>query len=261
MILGKATLSEWASFRGFSSSSGWSGRGGQCNNPYALDRNPCGSSSGSAAAVSANLAAGGLGSETDGSVVCPSSACGVVGIKPTVGLVSRTEVVPISHTQDTIGVHGRTVADAAALLGPLTGGDPLDPATFASAGRSFDDYTQFVDPGGLAGKRIGVVRGARGASEEADALVAPTNSPAWPSDLVNGDCFLLGSSGWAAVAGYPLVTVPAGDASNSSPRCRSTTASGGPSSRAGRGARRTPVWWRSRPSSATGWRRGSVHAG
>jgi amidase len=128
VVLGKTTLSEWANFRGFQSSSGWSGRGGQCLNPYALDRNPCGSSSGSAAAVSANLAAAALGTETDGSVVCPSATCGVVGIKPTVGLVSRAGVIPIAHSQDTVGTHGRTVADAATLLGVLDGADPRDPS-------------------------------------------------------------------------------------------------------------------------------------
>lgn len=333
VILAKANLSEWANFRGFNSSSGWSGRDGQCNNPYAIDRNPCGSSSGSAAAVSANFCAAALGTETDGSIVCPSSACGVVGIKPTVGLTSRAGVVPISATQDTVGPHGRTVADAAAVLGALTGVDPRDPATMDSAGNFFTDYTQFLDPDGLNGARIGVARNAGfGASEETDeiieeaiqaladagatvvdpapipnlnlifdpeiivlifefkrdlnaylatrtgvpistladaiafnqanadvelrffgqqlfelseaeifseadylaalatgpqlagpdgldavlddlaldALVAPTGSPAWTTDLINGDLFLLGSSSAAAVAGYPLVTVPAG---------------------------------------------------
>ena len=336
IILGKAGLSEWANFRGFESSSGWSGRGGQVRNPYVLDRNPCGSSSGSGAAASASFAAAALGSETDGSIVCPASTNGVVGIKPTVGLVSRDGVVPISHTQDTIGVHGRTVADAAAFLGAMTGVDPADPKTAASAGNSFSDYTQFVDPDGLVGARIGVARqltgftgetdaifeqavqaladagativdpvdipsfdefqndsseiivlvyefkrdlnaylasrtgvpvadmadviqfnldhaaeelqyfgqewfelaqaeifseaeyldalerGPRLAGEEGidaalaanglDALIAPTGAPAWTTDLVNGDNFLGGSSGFAAVAGYPIVTVPAGDA-------------------------------------------------
>lgn len=332
VILAKANLSEWANFRGFNSSSGWSGRDGQCNNPYAIDRNPCGSSSGSAAAVSANFCAAALGTETDGSIVCPSSACGVVGIKPTVGLTSRAGVVPISATQDTVGPHGRTVADAAAVLGALTGVDPRDPATSDSAGKFFTDYTQFLDPDGLNGARIGVARNAGfGASEETDeiieeaiqaladagatvvdpapipnldlifdpeivvlifefkrdlnaylatrtgvpissladaiafnqanevelrffgqqlfelseaeifseadylaalangpqlagplgldavlddlaldALVAPTASPAWTTDLINGDLFLLGSSSAAAVAGYPLLTIPAG---------------------------------------------------
>ncbi|HEX4953821.1 MAG TPA: amidase [Thermoanaerobaculia bacterium] len=336
VILGKANLSEWANFRGFSSSSGWSGLGGQTRNPYVLDRNPCGSSSGSAAAVSAGLCAASLGTETDGSIVCPSGACGVVGIKPTLGLTSRAGVIPIAHSQDVVGPHGRTVADAAAILGALTGVDPRDPATAASAGNFHTDYTQFLDPDGLAGARIGVHRGggftgysaetdavfeealaamaAAGATlvdpadlptidelladpaelivlvyefkrdlnaylserwgvpvrtmadviefnlEHADdelqwfgqewfelsqdeifsqaeydaalprgralagvdgidavmdamnldALVAPTGSPAWTTDLINGDHFLGASSTPAAVAGYPSISVPAG---------------------------------------------------
>ena len=335
VILGKANLSEWANFRGFNSSSGWSAQGGQTRNPYILDRNPCGSSSGSAAAVSANFAAGALGTETDGSIVCPASANGVVGIKPTVGLTSRAGVIPISHTQDTVGPHGRTVADAATILSALVGVDPRDPATAASAGRFSTDYRQFLDADALQGARIGVMRGggftgysnetdelyeeALQAMEEAgavlvdaeiptidelnadlaeiivlvyefkrdlnaylasrtgvpvhsmadviafnlahanqelrwfgqewfelaeaeifteqeyidalerghrlagpegidaaiaehdlDALVAPTGSPAWPNDLVNGDHFLGASSGPAAVAGYPNISVPMG---------------------------------------------------
>ena len=171
IILGKANLSEWANFRGFNSSSGWSGRGQQTKNPYVLDRNPCGSSSGSAAAVSANFAAAALGTETDGSIVCPSHANGVVGIKPTVGLTSRAGVIPIAHTQDTVGPHGRTVADAAAILGVLTGVDPRDPATNRSAGHFHTDYTQFLDPDGLAGARIGVFRdGVTGYSRDTDAI-------------------------------------------------------------------------------------------
>ena len=335
VILGKTNLSEWANFRGFASSSGWSGFGGQTNNPYILDRNPCGSSSGSGAAVSASLCAAALATETDGSVVCPASQCGVVGIKPTVGLTSRAGVVPISHTQDTVGVHGRTVGDAAAVLGALTGVDPRDPQTQASEGHFYTDYTQFVDPAGLQGARIGIARqflpsttetdavfeaavqtlrdasadvvdpvdiptfdeffadpseiivlvyefkrdvnaylatrtgipvatmadciqfnldhfdeelqffgqewmelseddtysqdeyeqalitgpalaGAGGidatlANYGVDAIVAPTNTPAWPNDVINGDAFLFGSSSFAAVAGYPLVTVPMGN--------------------------------------------------
>jgi amidase len=336
VILGKTNLSEWANFRGFNSSSGWSGQGGQTRNPYVLDRNPCGSSSGSAASVAANLTAAGLGTETDGSIVCPATINGVVGIKPTVGLTSRAGVIPISHTQDTVGPHARTVADAAAVLSALVGVDPRDPATAASAGKFSTDYTQFVDPHGLQGARIGVARGggftgyseetdaifeqaieamhdagavivdpaeiptidelnadqaeiivliyefkrdlnaylatrtgvpvhtladviafnlahasqelqyfgqeflelaeqeiftqqeyedalARGhdlagkngidailAQEHLDALVAPTGSPSWPIDLVNGDHFLGASSGPAAVAGYPIINVPAG---------------------------------------------------
>jgi len=337
VILGKTNLSEWANFRGFNSSSGWSGQGGQTRNPYVLDRNPCGSSSGSAASVAANLAAAGLGTETDGSIVCPATSNGVVGIKPTVGLTSRAGVIPISHTQDTVGPHGRTVADAAAVLSALVGVDPRDPQTAASAGHFSTDYTQFLDPHGLDGARIGVLRGGgvtgysrftdelyeqaleamtdagavlieseiptidelnadpaeiivliyefkrdlnaylatrtgvpvhtlaeviafneahaaeelqffgqeflelaqqeifsqqeyeealvRGhqlagpdgidaalAADRLDALVAPTGSPAWPIDLVNGDHFLGASSGASAVAGYPIVNVPMGSA-------------------------------------------------
>lgn len=334
VILGKANLSEWANFRSFQSSSGWSAVGGACRNPYVLDRNPCGSSSGSAAAVSANLAAAALGTETDGLIVCPASANGVVGIKPTVGLTSRARVVPISRTQDTIGPIARTVADAAAVLGALTGVDDRDPATADSEGNANTDYTAFLDVDGLSGARIGVARqlfinspettammedvvaalSSHGATvvdpvefpsfeefssaspefdvllfefktdvalyletreggpktladliafnqanaeaemkwfgqeifeaaeatggiddpdypaklaaslrisrdegldavldgDNLDAIIAPTGSPAWPTDLLNGDHFLGGSSSYAAMAGYPLVTVPMG---------------------------------------------------
>jgi amidase len=158
VILGKTNLSEWANFRSSHSSSGWSGRGGQTRNPYALDRNPCGSSSGSGAAVSANLCAAAVGTETDGSIVCPSSANGVVGIKPTVGLVSRVGIIPIAHSQDTAGPMCRTVADAAILLGALAGADPADPATSKRPADLPSDYTQFLDRAGLRGARIGVVR-------------------------------------------------------------------------------------------------------
>jgi amidase len=158
VILGKTNLSEWANFRSSHSSSGWSGRGGQTRNPYALDRNPCGSSSGSGAGVSANLCAVAVGSETDGSIVCPSSANGVVGIKPTVGLISRAGIIPISHSQDTAGPMCRTVTDAAILLGALGGADPADFATAASSGKIPADYTRFLDPKGLHGARIGVLR-------------------------------------------------------------------------------------------------------
>jgi amidase len=339
IILGKANLSEWANFRSFHSSSGWSGRGGQTNNPYVLDRNPCGSSSGSAAAVAASFAAASLGTETDGSIVCPSSTNGVVGIKPTVGVTSRAGVVPIAASQDTVGSHGRTVADAAAVLGVIasTTADPRDPATSGNRNKVFSDYVQFLHPNGLDGARIGVLRGSMtGYSEETDrvyedalaamadagatlvdpveiptideinnafdevvvlvfefrrdlnaylatrtdvpvrtladciafnlahadqelkwflqewfdlaesqpfdeatylasrakarriggpegidavlaehnlhALVAPTGSPAWTTDLVNGDHFLGASSAPAAIAGYPLINVPAGAA-------------------------------------------------
>ena len=337
VILGKTNLSEWANFRSTTSTSGWSGRGGQVVNPYALDCNPCGSSSGSAAAVSANLTAVSIGTETDGSIVCPASINGVVGIKPTVGLTSRAGVIPISHNQDTIGPHARTVTDAAIVLSAIAGADPRDPATQASATKAQRDYTVYLDPNGLRGARIGVARETffgysvwadalvdaaietmRGAgaiivdpadiptakeistspdetdvllydfkadiaaylatlepgfpitdlagliqfnNEHAaqempyfgqelflqaqakgpltdrvyqdelaknhslgreqgidaaltkyhlDALVAPTASPAWKTDLVNGDHFLGASSGPAAIAGYPLISVPAG---------------------------------------------------
>lgn len=333
VLLGKANLSEWANFRSTRSSSGWSARGGQCRNPYALDRNPCGSSSGSGAAVSANLAAAAIGTETDGSIVCPSTANGIVGIKPTVGLVSRVGIVPISESQDTAGPMARSVRDAALLLGAIAGSDPRDPATAPAGTRGRRDYTAFLDADGLAGARIGVQRSAFGfheavdrlmddaiavlrdggavivdpldlaasgalrraetevllhefkaglnaylaklpdppirsladlitfnerhADEELawfgqerliaaerrgplssmayreahaaaqrlaraagidramnndrlDAILAPTGGPAWVTDLVNGDHFGGSSSQFAAVAGYPNVTVPAG---------------------------------------------------
>ena len=158
VILAKANLSEWANFRSSRASSGWSGRGRQCKNPYVLDRNPSGSSSGSAVAVSASYCAVAIGTETDGSIISPSNACGVVGIKPTVGLVSRAGVIPIAHSQDTAGPMCRTVADAAALLSALTGVDPRDPATAESAGHIAPDYTAFLDANGLRGTRIGVQR-------------------------------------------------------------------------------------------------------
>ncbi|MCG6927343.1 MAG: amidase [Acidobacteria bacterium] len=169
VILGKANLSEWANFRSSRSTSGWSGRGGRCRNPYALDRNPCGSSSGSGVAVSASLCAVAVGTETDGSIVCPSTANGVVGIKPTVGLVSRAGIIPISHTQDTAGPMARTVADAAALLTALAGVDPRDEAT-AGAGEHRADYTVALDPGSLKGARIGVAREMAGFHPAVDAL-------------------------------------------------------------------------------------------
>jgi amidase len=167
VLLGKANLSEWANFRSSRSVSGWSGRGGQCRNPYALDRNPCGSSSGSGAAVSANLTALAVGTETDGSIVCPSTTCGIVGIKPTVGLVSRAGVIPISESQDTAGPMARTVADAAALLSALAGPDPRDRAT-AEAAKHATDYTRFLDPDGLRGARVGVARNLAGFHPDTD---------------------------------------------------------------------------------------------
>src|SRR5436305_6942093 len=158
VILGKTNCSEWANFRGRHSTSGWSGRGGQTHNPCALDRNPSGSSSGSGAAVAANLCPFAVGSETDGSIVSPSSVNGIVGIKPTVGLVSRTGIIPISQTQDTAGPMARTVADAAALLSVLAGVDPEDPTTGAACSHIETDYTRLLDPNGLRGSRLGVVR-------------------------------------------------------------------------------------------------------
>ena len=350
VILGKTTLSEWANFRSFYSTSGWSGRGGQCNNPYAIDRNPCGSSSGSGAAPSANFTAVSIGTETDGSIVCPANHNGVVGIKPTVGLVSRAGIVPISHTQDTAGPHTRSVADAAAVLTAIVQrtADPRDSATSGNRNRIPKDYTQFLDSSGLRGARIGVAREFEGfspkldavfedalramtsagatlvdvtfphfgeiftgtaeftvllfdfkidlqkylatrsgvplaggtladaiafndahASQELqffgqeifelaqafssdpaavqplgmsyndaiaadrlfgategidlilspsgnslhqplDAIVAPTDNPAWPTDLINGDHFVIGSSSPAAIVGYPIINVPMG---------------------------------------------------
>jgi amidase len=334
VILGKTNLSEWANFRSTKSTSGWSGRGGQVKNPYVLDRNPCGSSSGTGAAIAANLAAAGVGTETDGSIVCPSSVSALVGIKPTVGLVSRSGIIPISHSQDTAGPMTRTVADAALLLAAMTGVDSRDSATKRSTGR-ISDYAKALDPNALKGARIGVARkryfgysppadrvieaalaemkargavivdpadiptaaalddcelevllyefkadlnaylGALGRSAKVhslaeliefnerekarempyfgqellisaakkgplttpayqralatcqsraraigidavmtrlrlDAIVAPTGSPAWTTDFVNGDHFLGASSTPAAVAGYPTITVPAG---------------------------------------------------
>jgi len=158
VLLGKSNLSEWANFRSNNSSSGWSGRGGQVRNPYALDRNPCGSSSGSGVAPSANLCAAAIGTETDGSVTCPAAMNGIVGLKPTVGLVSRSGIIPISHSQDTAGPMGRTVADVALLLGGMAGADLRDPATAASAGHVESDYRRLFSPDALRGARLGVVR-------------------------------------------------------------------------------------------------------
>jgi len=334
VILGKTNLSEWANIRSNRSTSGWSGRGGLTRNPYALDRNTSGSSSGSAVAVSANLCAVAVGTETDGSIVSPCSINGIVGMKPTVGLISRSGIIPISHTQDTAGPMARTVRDAAVILGVLAGADPEDKATAGNRGKPIPDYTRFLDPDGLKGARIGIVRKYSGfhrdsdavlnnaidvfkrqgatvvdpadigtigkfddaeftvflyelkadlnkylsrlgpgapvhslaeiiefnernrqtempyfgqetflkseakgplttkeyldaytscrvlarkegidavmARHKLDALVAPTDSPAWMTDLINGDHYVGGSSTAAAVAGYPSITVPAG---------------------------------------------------
>jgi amidase len=171
VILGKTNLSEWANFRSTHSSSGWSGRGGLTRNPYALNRNACGSSTGSGAAVAANFAVVGVGTETDGSVVCPSSSSGLVGLKPTVGLVSRSGIIPISHSQDTAGPMTRTVTDAAILLGAMTGIDSLDAATLTSRGHISADYTRFLDANGLRGARIGVARKSFGFSDAVDRVM------------------------------------------------------------------------------------------
>ena len=332
VILGKTNLSEWANLRSTRSSSGWSSRGGQTKNPYALERTPCGSSSGSGVAAAANLCAAAIGTETDGSITCPASINGIVGLKPTVGLVSRSGVIPIAHSQDTAGPMARTVRDAALLLGALTGVDSHDPATLTSGNKAHTDYTPFLQEGGLKNVRIGVVRSYFGFHEQADAvaeaalevmraqgavlvdvelstkgqfdeseyevllyelkhdldaylanlspdfprsleeviafneensakvmpffaqehfikaqakgpltdeayrrclalnhrltreqgidallkehdlaaLVAPSNGPAWTTDLLNGDRYLGSSSSPAAVAGYPNISVPAG---------------------------------------------------
>ncbi|HMH05251.1 MAG TPA: amidase [Terriglobales bacterium] len=172
VILGKTNLSEWANIRSSHSVSGWSGRGGLTKNPYALNRNPCGSSSGSGAAVAANLCALAVGTETDGSVVCPSSANGIVGIKPTLGMISRAGIIPIAHSQDTAGPMARTVRDAALLLNALTGADPRDNSTAEGAGKVEGDYTRFLDPNGLRGARIGVARKYFGFSDSVDDLMS-----------------------------------------------------------------------------------------
>jgi amidase len=172
VILGKTNLSEWANIRSNHSTSGWSGRGGLTRNPYAIDRNPCGSSSGSGAAASANFCTIAVGTETDGSVVCPSSANGIVGIKPTLGLISRRGIIPIAHSQDTAGPMARTVRDAAILLGVLAGTDPLDAATANADLKRQKDYTQFLDGNGLKGARIGVARKYFGFSDAVDKVMS-----------------------------------------------------------------------------------------
>ena len=171
LIIGKTNLSEWANFRSTRSSSGWSGRGGQTRNPYILDRNPCGSSSGSGVAVSANMCVGAIGTETNGSIACPSSINGIVGIKPTVGLVSRSGIVPIAHSHDTAGPMTRTIADAATILGAITGKDEKDPYTKKREGKSFSDYTQFINGGSLDGKRIGLAMQFSGFHSGVDLLI------------------------------------------------------------------------------------------
>jgi amidase len=172
VLLGKTNLTEWANIRGRNSTGGWSGRGGLTRNPYALDRNPSGSSSGSAVAVASNLCPVAIGTETDGSLLCPASVCGIVAIKPTVGLISRTGVVPISHTQDTPGPMARTVRDAAILLGVLAGVDPQDAATTEGEQHASQDYTKFLDDAGLKGATIGVARNFFGFKDAVDVVMA-----------------------------------------------------------------------------------------
>lgn len=176
VIIGKTNLSEWANFRSLRSSSGWSGRGGQTKNPYITDRNPCGSSSGSGVAVSANLCVAAIGTETNGSIVCPSSINGIVGIKPTVGLISRAGIIPISHTHDTAGPMCRSVEDAAILLGALTGVDKNDEYTNKSTGKSFTDYTQFLNKDSLRNKRLGIATNYTGFHSEVDELLEKATS-------------------------------------------------------------------------------------
>lgn len=171
IFLAKTNLSEWANFRSTRSSSGWSSRGGQTNNPYSTNRNPCGSSSGSGVAVSANLCTLAIGTETNGSIVCPSSTNGIVGIKPTLGLLSRSGIIPIAHTQDTAGPMARSVADAVVMLGTMTEVDTKDPATQAEGRKALRDYTPYLEENGLSGKRIGIWRGAMGFHEGVDALL------------------------------------------------------------------------------------------
>jgi amidase len=170
VIIGKTNLSEWANFRSTKSISGWSGRGGQTNNPYVLDKNPCGSSSGTGAAISANLAAVGVGTETNGSIICPSVKCGLVGIKPTLGLISRSGIIPIAHSQDTAGPMARTVSDAAILLGAMVGRDESDAIT-AQCTNGHKDYTPFLVKDGLRGARLGVARQYFGDEKEENALM------------------------------------------------------------------------------------------
>src|SRR5438876_719088 len=224
VLLGKANLSEWANFRSTHSSSGWSGRGGQCRNPYALDRTPSGSSSGSGVAVSANLCAVAIGTETDGSIVSPSTCCGIVGIKPTLGLVSRTGVIPIAHSQDTAGPMARSVADAAGAktLADLIAfnertkekempyfGQEIFVQAQAKGPLTDQDYLRALDKNHLLARTQGIDTVM--AEHQLDALIAPTGGPASLIDLVNGDPGGGGSfSSPAAVAGYPHVTVPMG---------------------------------------------------
>ena len=197
LILGKTNLSEWANFRGKPSVSGWSSRGGLTRNPYALDRSACGSSSGSAVSVAADLCAGAVGTETDGSVICPAQTNGIVGMKPTLGLVSRSGIIPIAHSQDTAGPMGRTVEDVAILLGAMTGVDPRDPATAKSLKHTLADYRSCLNPNGLKGARIGVARNMQGSDlrilaifeRSLDVMKAAGAELVDPADVANFDKF------------------------------------------------------------------------
>lgn len=205
ILLGKTNLSEWANFRSERSSSGWSGRGRQTRNPYVMDRNPCGSSSGSGVATSANLCALTIGTETNGSIVCPSSLNGIVGIKPTVGLWSRSGIIPISKTQDTAGPMARSVADAATLLGALVGQDPDDEMTLDSAAVVYEDYTQFLDAEGLEGKRIGIFRGPMGMHEGVDAIMEKSFEAMREAGAILVDSVELGDMHYLGSAEYDLL--------------------------------------------------------
>ena len=198
VILGKTNLSEWANFRSTRSTSGWSSRGGQTKNPYVLDRNPCGSSSGTGSAIAASLAAIGVGTETDGSIICPASVNGLVGIKPTVGLVSRRGIIPISASQDTAGPMARTVADAALLLTALAAVDEQDSASAAAAGRIPPEYANGLDTGALKGKRLGVLRQAMGAHREVDQAVEQAIDAAKTQGAIVVDVTMANYEGWNA---------------------------------------------------------------
>lgn len=205
VLLGKTNLSEWANFRSRISISGWSARGGFTLNPHVLDRNPCGSSSGSAVAVAAGLVPFAVGTETNGSIVCPSSVNGVVGIKPTVGLVGRSGIIPISHTQDTAGPMARCVADAAALLSAMAGVDPHDPATAGAAERAQEDYTRFLDPNALSGARIGALRGYWDIHPEMDRLLDEALAALRDAGATVVDIDGLRDPGYAKKAGFDVL--------------------------------------------------------
>ena len=204
VILGKTNLSEWANFRSTRSSSGWSSRGGQTKNPYVLDRNPCGSSAGTGAAIAASLATIGVGTETDGSIICPAAVSGLVGLKPTVGLVSRSGIIPISISQDTAGPMGRTVADVAALMTALAGVDVDDPAGPAAEGH-VTDYLAALEPGALQGKRFGVLREAMGYHPAVDASVERAVATLTAAGAVVVDVAIAGNGRWSAAENEVLL--------------------------------------------------------